>query len=216
MRVQKILIADDHAVLREGLTMLLNTQPDMQVVGHANDGRTLVQRVQECLAEVVILDVSMPGGGAVAAAQLREALPNVRVIALTRHSEPGYVRQLLQAGASGYVLKHAGADELLDAIRVVAGGGTYLDSTLSARVTEAFVRAQSDAGVQAEADLSGREVEVVRLLAQGYTNKEIAAQLGVSVKTTETYKARAMEKLGLYSRAALVRYALQRGWLDQG
>jgi two-component system, NarL family, response regulator NreC len=215
MPIMRIFIADDHVVLREGLTLLINAQPDMEVVGYANDGRALVQEIQERQAEIVIMDVSMPGGGAQAAAQLRQALPNVHVVALTRHSEPGYVRQLLQAGAHAYVLKRAGAEELLSAIRVVAGGGTYLDSTLTARVADAFVRAQTDASVHAEADLSGREVEVVRLIAHGYTNKEIAAQLGVSIKTTETYKARAMEKLGLYSRAALVRYALQRGWLDQ-
>jgi two-component system, NarL family, response regulator NreC len=195
MPIMRIFIADDHVVLREGLTLLINAQPDMEVVGYANDGRALVQEIQERQAEIVIMDVSMPGGGAQAAAQLRQALPNVHVVALTRHSEPGYVRQLLQAGAHAYVLKRAGAEELLSAIRVVAGGGTYLDSTLTARVADAFVRAQTDASVHAD--------------------KEIAAQLGVSIKTTETYKARAMEKLGLYSRAALVRYALQRGWLDQ-
>jgi DNA-binding NarL/FixJ family response regulator len=215
MRKLRIFIADDHVVLREGLTMLIDAQPDMQVVGHAADGRTLVQQTQDCQAEIVIMDVSMPGGGAQATAQLRQASPNIHVVALTRHSESGYVRQLLQAGARGYVLKGADAQELIDAIRVVAAGGNYLDSTLTDRAVHTFVRTQTESSALPETDLSEREAEVVRLTAYGYTNKEIAAQLGVSIKTVDTYKARAMEKLGLHSRAGLVRYALQRGWLDQ-
>jgi DNA-binding NarL/FixJ family response regulator len=215
MRKLRIFIADDHVVLREGLTMLIGAQPDMEVVGQAADGRALVQQVQGCQADIVIMDVSMPGGGAQATAQLRQMYPNVQVIALTRHSESGYVRQLLQAGARGYVLKAAGAAELIDAIRAVAAGDTYFDTTLTGRAVQAFVRSQTESSLGAESDLSEREAEVVRLTAYGYTNKEIAAQMGISTKTADTYKARAMEKLGLHSRAALVRYALQRGWLDQ-
>jgi len=215
MRKLRIRIADDHTMLREGLTMLIDAQPDMEVVGHAIDGRALVQQTRDCQADIVIMDVSMPGGGAQATAQLRQACPNIQVVALTRHSESGYVRPLLQAGARGYVLKGAGAEELIDAIRAVAAGGTYLDSTLTDRAVHAFVRGQTESSTVVEADLSERETEVVRLTAYGYTNKEVAAQMGVSIKTADTYKARAMEKLGLHSRAALVRYALQRGWLDQ-
>lgn len=215
MRKLRIFIADDHMVLREGLTMLIDAQSDMELVGHAADGRALVQRIQDCRADIVIMDVSMPGGGVQATAELHQACPNVQVIALTRHSESGYVRQLLAAGARGYVLKGTGARELIDAIRTVAAGDTHLDSTLSGRVVQAFVRGQSDSSTVLESELSEREAEVVRLTAYGYSNKEIAAQLGVSVKTVDTYKARAMEKLGLHSRAGLVRYALQRGWLDQ-
>ncbi len=215
MRKLRIVIADDHVVLREGLSMLIGAQPDMEVVGQAADGRALMQQVQACQADIVIMDVSMPGGGAHATALLRQHCPQVQVIALTRHSEPGYVRQLLQAGARGYVLKGAGAAELIDAIRAVAAGDNYFDSTLTSRAVNAFVRAQTESGPVGEPDLSEREAEVVRLTAYGYTNKEIAAQLGISVKTADTYKARAMEKLGLHSRAELVRYALQRGWLDQ-
>ena len=215
MRNLRIFIADDHVVLREGLTMLIGAQPDMEVVGQAADGRALVQQIQDCQADIVIMDVSMPGGGAQATAQLRQICPNVQVIALTRHSESGYVRQLLQAGARGYVLKAAGAAELIDAIRAVAAGDTYFDTTLTGRAVQAFVRSQTESSPGLEPDLSEREAEVVRLTAYGYTNKEIAVQLGVSTKTADTYKARAMEKLGLHSRADLVRYALQRGWLDQ-
>ena len=215
MRKLRIFIADDHVVLREGLTLLIDAQADMEVVGHAADGRALVQQTQDCQADVVIMDVSMPGGGAQATAQLHKACPNIQVVALTRHSEPGYVRQLLQAGARGYVLKGAHAEELIQAIRAVAAGGTYLDSTLTDRAVHTFVRTQTENNPVPETDLSDREAELVRLIAYGYTNKEIAAQMGISVKTADTYKARAMEKLGLHSRAALVRYALQRGWLDE-
>jgi two-component system, NarL family, response regulator NreC len=215
MRKLRIFIADDHVVLREGLAMLIDAQPDMEVVGQAADGRTLVQQTQDCQADVVIMDVSMPGGGAQATAQLRQACPNIHVIALTRHSESGYVRRLLQAGARGYVLKGAGSQELIDAIRAVAAGGNYLDSTLTDRAVHTFVRTQTESSPVPESDLSDREAEVVRLTAYGYTNKEIATQLGVSIKSADTYKARAMEKLGLHSRAGLVRYALQCGWLDE-
>jgi DNA-binding NarL/FixJ family response regulator len=215
MRTLRIFIADDHVLLREGLTMLIDAQPDMEVVGHAEDARALVRQIQDCQADIAIVDVSMPGGGAQATAQLRQMCPNVQVVALTRHSESGYVRQLLQAGARAYVLKGAGAAELIEAIRTVATGGTYLDSTLTGRAVQAFVRTQTESGAMPETDLSEREAEVVRLTAYGYTNKEVAAQLGISAKTADTYKARAMEKLGLHSRAALVRYALQRGWLDE-
>jgi len=214
MHKLRIFIADDHTVLREGLTMLIESQLDMEVVGHAADGRSLGQLVQHCQADIVIMDVSMPGGGAQATAHLLQSCPNIQVVALTRHSEAGYVRQLLHAGARGYVLKGAGAGELIDAIRTVAAGGTYLDSTLTDRAVQAFVHGRIEKSVVAEADLSEREAEVVRLTAYGYTNKEVAAQMGISIKTADTYKARAMEKLGLHSRAALVRYALQRGWLN--
>jgi two-component system response regulator NreC len=215
MRKLRIFIADDHVVLREGLAMLIDAQPDMEVVGQAADGRTLVQQTQDCQADVVIMDVSMPGGGAQATAQLRQACPNIHVIALTRHSESGYVRRLLQAGARGYVLKGARSQELIDAIRAVAAGGNYLDSTLTDRAVHTFVRTQTESSPVPESDLSDREAEVVRLTAYGYTNKEIATQLGVSIKSADTYKARAMEKLGLHSRAGLVRCALQCGWLDE-
>lgn len=214
MHKLRIFLVDDHVVLREGLKALIDAQADMQVVGQAGDGRDLLQQTLNCQPDVLVIDVSMPGvNGTQAAAQIHQSCPNVHVVALTRHSEPAYVRQMLQSGARGYVLKRAPAEELIDAIRVVAGGGTYLDATLAGRVVNSFVRGQTT-GEANEQDLSERETDVVRLTAFGYSNKEIATQLGVSVKTVDTYKTRAMEKLGLHSRAALVRYALQRGWLD--
>jgi DNA-binding NarL/FixJ family response regulator len=211
----RIYLADDHAVVREGLKALINAQPQMEVIGEAGDGRAACQQVQELQPDVVVMDVSMPGlNGAQATAQLKQTCSNVKVLALTVHEDKGYLRLLLEAGASGYVLKRAAAEELIHAIRTVAAGGVYLDPALAGKVVGSFVRVPVKKSVPEGGDLSDREAEVVRLIAAGYSNKEIAGRLGLSVKTVETYKARSMEKLGLDSRADLVRYALQRGWLQ--
>jgi len=164
---------------------------------------------------VAVVDISMPGqGGAETAEQLKQALPAVKVLVLTVHEDKGYLRLLLEAGASGYALKRAAAAELIHAIRVVSGGGIYLDPTLAAKVVGRLIRRPSARqSIQSE-ELSDRENEVVLGLARGYSAKEIASQLELSVKTIETYKARSLEKLGLSSRADLVRYAIQRGWLQ--
>ena len=210
----RVFLADDHAVVREGLKALVNAQPDMEVVGEAGDGRAAVRQVQELLPDVVVMDVSMPEmSGAQATERLKQACPLVKVLALTVHEDKGYLRQLLEAGAAGYVPKRAAAEELIRAIRTVAAGGVYLDPVLAAKVVGGFVRNPAK-GTPAGEDLSERETEVVRLLAQGHSNKEIAARLGLSVKTVETYKARSMDKLGFRSRTELVRYAVQRGWLE--
>jgi two-component system, NarL family, response regulator NreC len=209
----RVFLADDHAVLRDGLVLLINSQQDMEVVGMANDGHDLLQQTRDCSPDVVVIDISMPYvNGIQATEQLLAACPEMAVVVLTRHSEPGYMRQLLAAGARGYVLKQAAAQQLLDAIRVLNSGGVYIDPTLSAPLMKSLTHTREVGALLPE--LSAREMDVVRLLAQGYANKEIAAQLDLSVKTVDTYKARAMEKLGLYSRAELVRYALHRGWLD--
>ena len=211
----RVYLADDHAVVRAGLKALINSEPQMEVSGEASDGRTACQEVQELQPDVVVMDVSMPHmNGAQATAQLKQACPSVKVLALTVHEDKGYLRLLLEAGASGYVLKRAAAEELIHAIRTVAAGGVYLDPALAGRVVRSFVRPPAGKGVPEGGDLSDREAEVVRLIAAGHSNKEIASRLSLSVKTVETYKARSMEKLGLDSRADLVRYALQRGWLQ--
>ena len=211
----RVYLADDHVVVREGLKALINAQPQMEVSGEAGDGRTACQEVQELQPDVVVMDVSMPKmNGAQATAQLKQACPSVKVLALTVHEDKGYLRLLLEAGASGYVLKRAAAEELIHAIRTVAAGGVYLDPALAGKVVGSFVRPPAGRGAPEGGDLSDREAEVVRLIAAGHSNKEIASRLGLSVKTVETYKARSMEKLGLDSRADLVRYALQRGWLQ--
>ena len=198
----RVFLADDHVVLREGLKALIDAQTDMQVVGQAGDGRELLQQALDCQAEVIVLDLSMPGvNGTQAAAQIHEASPNLRVVALTRHAEPAYVRQMLQAGARGYMLKQTSAAELLSAIRAVAEGRTHLDTAIAGRVVQSFVRTQA-ANESAEADLSAREADVVRLTAFGYSNKEIATRLGISVKTVETHMGKALRLL----RAGLSEY----------
>jgi DNA-binding NarL/FixJ family response regulator len=211
----RVYLADDHAVVRSGLKALINAQPDMEVSGEAGDGRTACDQVQELQPDVVVMDVSMPKlNGAQATVQLKQACPKVKVLALTVHEDKGYLRLLLEAGASGYVLKRAAAEDLIHAIRTVAAGGVYLDPALAGKVVGSFVRAPAGQSAPEGGDLSDREAEVVRLIAAGYSNKEIASRISLSVKTVETYKARSMEKLGLESRADLVRYALQRGWLQ--
>jgi DNA-binding NarL/FixJ family response regulator len=212
----RVFLADDHVVVREGLKALINSQPGMTVIGEAGDGLDACERAPALEPNVVVMDVSMPKlTGCQATERLRRECPQVKVLALTVHEDKGYIRQLLAAGAAGYVLKRAAAEELIRAIRVVAGGGVYLDPTMAGKVVGGFVR-RAEASTPNGAALSEREVEVARLTAAGHSNKEIAARLELSVKTVETYRARGMEKLGLKGRAELVRYAIQQGWLRDG
>ncbi len=210
----RILLADDHAVVREGLKAVLNAQPGLEVVGEAADGVEALARAAELDPDVVVVDISMPGlTGAQVTARLKEARPDRKVLALTVHEDKSYLRRLLEAGASGYVLKQSATAEIVHAIRAVAAGGTYIDPALAGTVVGPFV-GRPEAAEATPNGLSEREEEVVSLIAQGYSNKEIAARLKLSVKTVETYKARSLEKLGLRSRVDLVRYATQRGWLS--
>jgi two-component system, NarL family, response regulator NreC len=214
MEKLRIFLADDHMVVREGLKAMINAQPDMHVIGEAGDGQTAWQQAQECQPDVVIMDITMPNlNGVQATTQLKRACPDIKVLALSVHDDTSYLRQLLAAGATGYILKHTAAEDLIQAIRMVAGGGVYLDPALASHVVAGYVRVPSKASEFFGAELSEREAEVVQRIAHGHSNKEIASQLNLSVKTVETYRARAMEKLGLESRSALVRYALERGWL---
>jgi DNA-binding NarL/FixJ family response regulator len=210
----KILLADDHAVVREGLRRLIDEQADMTVVAEAADGREAVTRATEEKPDVVVLDVSMaPVGGAQAARELRELCPQTRVIALTVHEDKSYMHELLEAGAMGYVLKRAAGQELITAIRTIAAGGVYVDPRVAGKLVSSLIGVRSPS-TSIDGRVTDRETEVMKLIAQGYTNKEIGVQLGVSVKTVETYKARAMEKLGLRSRVDIVRIAAERGWLN--
>ena len=214
MSTIRIILADDHCVLRDGLRALIEGQPDMEVVGEAADGQAVLREVEIHHPNVVIMDFTMPGmTGVEATAKIRTANPAVKILALTVHEDRGYFRRFIEAGASGYALKQSPADELFHAIRVVAGGGLYLDPALAKQVLSATGRPPSPQSLLVHDRLSDRETEVVRRIAQGFSNKEIAAQLTINAKTVETYKARSLEKLGLSSRADLVRYALQRGWL---
>lgn len=218
--VIRVVIADDHTVVRDGLRALVDAQPGIDVVGEAADGQEAWQRACELQPDVLVLDLSMPGvGGAEAADRISRDCPGVKVLALTMHEERGYVSSLMRAGASGYVLKRTASSELVRAIRAVAGGGRYVDPSLAGALLagQATRPARgSDSGVAANASgLTTRETEVLRLLALGHSNKEIAGTLTISVKTVETHRASGMAKLGITSRAALVRFGLVEGWLRE-
>jgi DNA-binding NarL/FixJ family response regulator len=211
----RILLADDHAVVREGLRALFESQPDLEVVGEAADGESACRQAKDLLPDVVVMDVSMPGlTGDQAAERLKHELPDVKVLALTVFEDKGHLRKLLKAGVAGYVLKLATGEELIRALRVVAAGGVYLDPAVAGKVVDEIVSDGGDAAQAEAAHLTDRESQVMIRVARGFSNKEIAAQLDVSVKTVETHKLRSMEKLGLRGRAEVVQYALRHGWLE--
>lgn len=212
MRTLQIVIADDHSVIREGLKTLFAAQSDLEVVGEAERGEDACRLALELRPDVLIMDVSMPGlGGAKATKRVKETCPSVKVLAFSAYEDEVYVRQLLAAGAAGYILKRTAASEIARAVRFVAEGGLYLDPFVARRVTTAPLPSGEGEG---EESLSDREETVLRFTARGLTNKEMAELLSVSVKTVETYKARMARKLGLTSRADMVRYALAQGWLQ--
>lgn len=215
----RILIADDHGVLRAGLKVLLNAESDMEVVGEASDGLEAMAKARELCPDVILLDVTMPGtGGLQAIRHIRKVSPASKILILSMHDDESYLREALRAGASGYALKKAADSELLSAIRAVNRGEIFLDPSLTKILVSELISSESRQGRDKEEGeahrLSDREREVLRLLAQGYTSQQVADMLFLSLKTVETYKARVMNKLGLRSRAQLVRYALQVGLLS--
>jgi len=218
----RIFLADDHTVLRAGLKALLNAETDMQVVGEAEDGDACTRQAIGLRPDVVLMDINMPRcNGLEALIKLRQLVPESRVLILTMHDDPEYLRQVLASGGAGYVLKQAASDELLSAIRAVHGGGIYLHPQHAKILLEDSLHRQTGAASPAPVEarvstLSEREEAVFRLVALGHRNGEIAEMLHLSVKTVETYKSRMMEKLGLRSRAALVRYAMELGILNEG
>jgi|ERR1700733_4468038 two-component system response regulator NreC len=211
----RLVVADDHAILRSGLRMLINAQPDMEVVGEAEDGIEAVQAIQKANPDVAILDVTMPkSGGLNAIKEIVARNRSTRILLLTMHEEPAYLRTALAAGAAGYVLKKSVDADLLSAIRAVYKGRTYVDSELAdILVRDAFGKKEDGAGSGADSLLSDRELQVLKLVAEGFSSREIAEQIFISTKTVETYRARFAEKLGLKSRAQIVRYALNLGLL---
>jgi DNA-binding NarL/FixJ family response regulator len=210
----RVLLADDHVTVRHGLKLLIDAQPDMKVVAEASDGDGAIKSALALKPDVVVMDISMPGmNGLVATRVLKKQQPDSAIITLTRHSDDAYLQELLRAGVSGYVLKQSAPNELLQAIRAAASGGQYLDSALTARVTAGFLAREGRTESKPAATLSQREAEVLRLIASGYSNKEIASRLSLSVKTVEAHKANAMRKLGLNGRIDIVKYALLQGWL---
>jgi DNA-binding NarL/FixJ family response regulator len=218
MKTLHVLIADDHKMVRQGLRLLIDAQPDMHVVGEAANGREVLLKARELKPDVVVMDLSMPElNGLQATEQLQAQSPEIKVVAITANEDESYLRQLCKVGAAGYVLKRSAGDELVKAIGLVGKGGVYYEASVASK---ALVRQMGNsptksAGKVTTADLSDREREVLVLLAWGYSNKEIAAQLSLSVKTVETYKVRTGEKLGLRSRTEMVQYAVRQGWLNE-
>lgn len=210
----RILLAEDHKTVREGIKLLVNAQPDMEVIGEAGDGEAALKMAAELMPDLVIMDISMPGiNGLKATKKLRLLYPQIKILNLTRHTDDGYLQQLIGAGSNGYVLKQSAPTELINAIRSVRDGHAYLDPALTQRVLGGYAsRAQGKRG-ETKGDLSERESEVLRLIAWGYSNKEIGVKMGLSVKTIEAHKANAMKKLDISSRVDIVRYALLQDWL---
>jgi len=210
----RILVADDHRLVLAGLKALVQDEPAIEVIGEAMDGQSALRLASELKPDVVVLDLSMPGMNGIRVAQsLRVQVPRCHILILSVHEDRAYLRQLLETGVSGYVLKRSAPEELIAAIRAVAAGGVYLDPAIAEMVVGRGPQPGSVRSIDRLTELSARETEVLQLAAAGYTNKELSLRLRISVKTIETYKARAMEKLGLDPRAELVRYAIVKGWL---
>lgn len=220
----RILLADDHAVLRAGLRALLSAQADMDVVGEAGDGLEALEQAERLRPDVVLADVGMPGlSGLELTRRMKETLPQARVLILTVHEDQSFLHRALRAGAAGYLVKRAAEEDLLAGIRAVARGEAFLLPSMTRGLIEDFVRRSSrgrgrkaDAGAPPSQydGLTPREVQVLRLIAQGYSNVQVGEALVISVKTVETHRARIVEKLGLHSRVELVRYAMSKGLLE--
>jgi DNA-binding NarL/FixJ family response regulator len=215
MKKLRVLLADDHEIVRDGLRLLIDSHKDLRVVGVAANGREVLRQVGELKPDIVVMDLSMPEmNGLQATEKLKAEFPGTKVLALTGHEDESYLNLLCKAGASGYVLKRSAGGELLNALLKVAGGDVYFEPSLASK---ALARQSSNAPVRKDStalDLSERERDVLVCIAWGYSNKEIATHLGISVKTVETYKMRIGEKLGLHGRTEMVQYALRQGWLN--
>ncbi|RMF47202.1 MAG: DNA-binding response regulator [Anaerolineae bacterium] len=210
----RVFLADDHAVLRSGLRLLLSQSDKIEVVGEAESGLDTIRLVEALQPDLILLDLSMPRlGGLDALPTIRRVAPQARILVLTMHSDPQYLQQAIRNGAAGYLLKKAADSELLAAIEAVMRGEVYVHSSMTRALLEDLLPTQKEQDEDAWANLSRREQNVLRLVALGHTGAEIADMLSISQKTVDTYRARGMEKLGLKTRAALVRFALERGIL---
>ncbi|MEX0766373.1 MAG: response regulator transcription factor [bacterium] len=212
----RVLLADDHAIVREGVKMILAKEPDFEVVGEAQDGSQALELVERTKPSVVVMDISMPGmGGIEATQQVKERYPGVNVLALTMHEDESYVFKLLRAGASGYVLKRAAAHDLVQAVRAAAKGEAFLYPSVARKVVEDYLK-RVEAGEERERydGLTEREKEILTHIAEGLSNQQIAQKLYISIKTVQTHRAHILEKLGLHDRTELVRYAIRKGLIE--
>ncbi|HUY79777.1 MAG TPA: response regulator transcription factor [Ktedonobacterales bacterium] len=212
----RVLLADDHTILRAGLRMMLNAQRDIEVIGEASDGRQAISEAQRLLPDVILMDITMPEcNGIEATRQVKRLLPETRVLVLTMHENEEYLFQMLRAGAAGYILKEAADTELITAIRIVYSGRFYLSpSAQSMMVGDYLQRVRSGEEHDSYSALTEREREILKLVAEGHTNNQIAERLFISPKTVDTHRTHIMDKLNLHSRAELVKYAMRRGLLE--
>jgi DNA-binding NarL/FixJ family response regulator len=212
----RIVLADDHPIVLDGLRNLIRAEADFELVGEAGSGLTALKLIREQRPDVAVLDISMPElNGIVLSRRLAADMPGLKLLVLTLHEDRAYLNQALEAGVRGYVLKRSAVENLVQAIRAVMVGGLYIDPAIVGRVFESkHVNKRLAARKGVSPALTDREADVLKMAALGFTNKEIAARLDVGVKSIETYKARGLEKLGLKTRAELVRYASGQGWLD--
>lgn len=213
----RVLIAEDHKTVRQGLKMIIAAETDMDVVGEANSGQEALKLAQMLEPDVIIMDISMPElNGIEATTEIKKTVPSVKVLTLTRHIDKAYIQRSMQAGVFGYVLKQSESTEMLRAIRKIAAGGNYLDPAITETVFDLCSTKQTkQRGETQFAKLSERESEVLRLISRGFSNKEIASQLKTSVKTIETQKAAALRKLNISGRNEIVDYAILQGWLRE-
>lgn len=215
MKKLRIVLAEDHKVMREGLRLLIDAQSDMEVVAEADDGRCAIRLAEKMQPDLVVMDITMPEmSGLKATQEVLRVCPQSKVLALTRHTDNGYLQLMLASGASGYVLKQSASDQLVQGIRAVVAGQTYLDPALSTQLVGTLLGRTPSRRSAAENSLSQREEEVLRCVAWGFLSKEIAGRLDISIKTVEAHKANAMQKMGMKSRIDIVRYALLRGWME--
>lgn len=213
-----IILADDHAVLRSGLRLMLNSQEDLEVIGEAENGEQAIRLCREKQPDIILLDLNMPGlSGLDAIEDIKRDNPGTKILVLTMHDDEGYLKRVLKSGCSGYILKRAADVELISAIRAVYRGELFVDPSLVKHLVNDFIGTKDpdeQSHVKTAGALSERENEVLKLIALGYTNKQIADELYLSVKTVETHKSKIKEKLNIRSRSDLVRYAMQKGLLD--